>query len=340
MPQERLRQPPSLVFIIATEPSSNGRVSLYLHSHNDSNRPYGTPSIPDYISIMRPITILQAGGGFVVGRLVILRHNRIPGDSTIFFKNLPSLILASISIYLSYGAGMAMNDCADASVDKQHNDKRHRSISSGRLSTRAGWIFSFVLSFLSLVVAKLATPSRGTCFLLWNASNLVLMASYALGMQKLFLIKNVICGWLAVSPLVGASFLDANHVLDNIGIGKLYQLAAIGFPMQISREILKDIEDVDADRNQKHTLPLVIGETWCRRIAYCLVATINLAMIVLPDYWRMFASIPPVYAISVAIGIPMCIRASTLDLIPGQRLLKKSIFVLLAGMIGSLLLQT
>lgn len=149
------------------------------------------------------------------------------------------------------------------------------------------------------------------------------MASYALGLQKLFLIKNVICRWLAVSPLVGASFLGAKHAFDNKVIGKLYQLAAIGLPLQISREILKDVEDVDADRNQKRTLPLVIGETWCRRIAYCLIATINLAMIVLPDYWHMFASIPPLYAISVAIGIPMCIRA--MDLIPGQRLLKKSI---------------
>ncbi|KAL3783112.1 hypothetical protein HJC23_012448 [Cyclotella cryptica] len=332
---------PSQRRFIVTQPSfSNGRISVRSNSFNNSDRENGTASIHDYISLLRPITTLQAVGGFLVGRLVILRHHRIPGDPPTFFRDVPSLVLASLSIYLSYGAGMAMNDCADASVDMQHNKKQHRSIASGRISTRDGWIFCFVLSCLSLIVAKLATPSGGTRFLLWNTLNLVLMASYAFGMQKLFLIKNFICGWLAVSPLVGASFLGATDVLDNAVIAELYQLAAIGFPLQVSREILKDIEDVDVDRNEKQTLPLVIGEKLCQRIAYGLVALINVALTVLPHYWRMFASSPPVYAISVAMGVPMCIKASTLALIPGQKLLKKSIFVLLAGMIGGLLLQS
>ena len=67
-------------------------------------------------------------------------------------------------------------------------------------------------------------------------------------MQKIFMLKNIICGFLAVSPLIGASLLGSNMQQQQLMVGttditkKLYQLAAIGFPLQVSREILKDIE--------------------------------------------------------------------------------------------------
>ena len=296
-------------------------------------------SIRDYLSAMRPVTIVQAVGAFLVGRLVVLLSHgtNASSSSSAIIQEFPSLFMASVSIYLSYGAGMAMNDCADASVDLQHGAKQNRSIASGT-----------ALSIVSIIFATFAELSCytkndqlfvGGSFLGWNVLNLLIMASYALGMQKIFLIKNLLCGWLAVSPLVGASFLGGKQLLGNASAIKLYQLAAIGFPLQVSREILKDIEDVDIDRGKKQTLPLFIGKLKSKWIAYGLVATINMAMVFLPHYWRIFASSPPVYAISVFAGVPMCIRASILPLERGQKLLKKSIYVLLAGMISALLLQ-
>ena len=171
------------------------------------------------------------------------------------------------------------------------------------------------------------------------------MASYALKLQKLFILKNIICGFLAISPLLGASVLLGDTSLLNHNdsvVTKLYQLAIIGFPLQVAREILKDIEDVEVDRGQKVTLPLVIGHKKSKRLAYGLVYLINIFMIFNPTYWKMFqsSSYIPVYAISVAIGTPMSILASrSISLTKGQKLLKKSIYVLLLGMISGLLLQ-
>ena len=170
------------------------------------------------------------------------------------------------------------------------------------------------------------------------------MLSYALGMQRIFLIKNIICGFLAVSPLIGsASLLLGNdmHMMMGTDItSKLYQLAVIGFPLQVSREILKDIEDIEVDCGTKQTLPLVIGKTKSKRLAYGIVAIINGVLLFSPYYWKMFASTIPVYAISIVVGVPMCIKASILPLEEGQRLLKKSIYVLLFGMIMGLMMQT
>jgi len=307
-----------------------------------------------YFSIMRPITIIQAVGAFLVGRLVILSQQQQQHDQLRIIMDHASIlpiIMASLSIYLGYGAGMAMNDCADVGVDSLHDEKQNRSIASNAISIRDGWIFSFVISIMSIAFAWLADSMNspvagqtmmvgGLSFIGWTTLNLLLMAGYALGMQKIFLVKNILCGFFAISPLVGATLLGDVQLVGKDITMKLYQLAAIGFPLQISREILKDIEDVKVDQGAKQTLPLVIGKRNSKRIAYGLVAIVNEALLFSPYYWKMFASMPPVYAISVAVGVPMCFIASRLSLVKGQKLLKKSIYVLLSGMISGLLIQS
>jgi len=307
-----------------------------------------------YYSMMRPITIIQAVGAFLVGRLVIL------SSSSYNQNTITTTILASISIYLAYGAGMAMNDIADVNIDSQHDKKQNRSIASNNISVKQGWMFCIVLSMLSVAFACLAnsmnnghnmatTTNTGLNFVGWTILNILLMLSYALGMQRIFLIKNIICGFLAVSPLIGSASLllpgstknDMHMMMIGTDItSKLYQLTIIGFPLQVSREILKDIEDIEVDYGTKQTLPLLIGKTKSKRLAYGIVAIINWILLFSPYYWKMFASRIPVYAISIVVGVPMCIKASILPLEEGQRLLKKSIYVLLFGMIMGLMMQT
>jgi len=304
--------------------------------------------------MMRPITIIQAVGAFLVGRLVIL------SSSSYNQNTITTTILASISIYLAYGAGMAMNDIADVNIDSQHDKKQNRSIASNNISVKQGWMFCIVLSMLSVAFACLAnsmnnghnmatTTNTGLNFVGWTILNILLMLSYALGMQRIFLIKNIICGFLAVSPLIGSASLllpgstknDMHMMMIGTDItSKLYQLTIIGFPLQVSREILKDIEDIEVDYGTKQTLPLLIGKTKSKRLAYGIVAIINWILLFSPYYWKMFASRIPVYAISIVVGVPMCIKASILPLEEGQRLLKKSIYVLLFGMIMGLMMQT
>ncbi|KAL9180897.1 hypothetical protein ACHAXT_009702 [Thalassiosira profunda] len=305
-------------------------------------QPQGPRRWRHYASMMRPVTVVQAAGAFLVGRLALLSHRPATGRAVV------PLAVASASVYLAYGAGMAMNDCADAAVDARHATKQNRSVASENVSVRDGWMFCLLTSMVSVAFACLAslmtqqgqTAIGGFGFVGWTAANLTLMASYALGLQKILLVKNILCGLFAVSPLIGASLLGDMPSLGKGGTAaKLYQLAAIGFPLQISREVLKDVEDMEVDRGEKQTLPLVIGEKNAKRVAYGLVGAVNAAMLLSPYYWKMFASKPPLYAISVAVGTPMCVVASRLPLSKGQRLLKKSIYVLLLGMISGLLLQ-
>jgi len=295
-----------------------------------------------YIRMMRPVTIIQAVGAFLVGRLVILTSSSSAASRSSLIQEVPNILAASMSVYLSYGAGMAMNDCADVAIDSMHEEKQHRSVASDDISMVNASLFCVALSVLSLIFSFSATSWKGSFhgFPAWTFFNLTIMAMYALGLQRIFLVKNLICGYLAIAPLIGASLLGGGmSILEGDVAGKLYQLAFIGFPLQVAREILKDIEDVKVDEGTKKTLPLVVGERTSKWIAYSLVAMVNGTMILSPYFWRMFKSTPNVYALSVAIGTPMCIRASMLPLSEGQQMLKKSIYVLLLGMISALLNQ-
>jgi len=334
-------------------------IALFSHPADatDNNNNNKTRIWRRYVAMMRPVTILQAVDAFLVGYLVILSSQQSKLRRTAVDLSPLSIIYAAISIYLSYGVGMAMNDIADRDIDSLHDAKRGRSLASNSISMKEGRIFCVVLVMLSVAFAFLAERwcSVGSTeighgafpqcnnFVGWTIVNLALMAAYAAGAQKVFLLKNILCGMFAISPLIGAATLGKMQLQSTMGndiAAKLYQLGAIGFPLQVSREVLKDCEDTEIDRGVKQTLPLVIGISNAKRVAYALVAIVNAGMIFSKYYWNMFASHPPVYAVSVAVGTPMCIAARMLPLEKGQRVLKKSIYVLLTGMISGLLLQS
>ena len=211
-----------------------------------------------YIRMMRPVTIIQAVGAFLVGRLVILTSASAASTrSSSMMKEVPNILAASISIYLSYGFGMAMNDIADAAIDSKHIDKQHRSVAAEAISMRNASLFCVALLISSLILSYCASWKGSFGFPIWNLFNLSIMAMYALSLQRIFLVKNLLCGYLAIAPMIGASLLGGGtSSLGGDVAGKLYKLACIGFPLQVAREILKDIEDVEVDEGTKKTLPL------------------------------------------------------------------------------------
>ena len=296
-----------------------------------------------YVNALRPITITQAVGALMVGFLSITSYSPSSSCSS---TPIMQIVAACWSVYLSYGAGMVMNDCVDMEVDAMStsSSKQSRAIASGRISKQSAQRYVGSLSAISLILAYQFVNVQYT---LWSASNLIMMIGYALSWQRILLVKNLICGWLAISPLIGASMLN-NAAATGVALSSssasssssLLWLAAVGLPIHVAREIVKDIEDVDIDkRGGKQTLPIVLGTKVAHRIAYGIVGIVCSMMIFTPIYWNIFGP-SYVYTASVVISVPMCIRASIMsDICKGQKLLKKSIYVLLAGMISGLLMK-
>ena len=337
----------------------------------------------DYLSLIRPVTLLQAVGALLVGYLATISSSMAGAAATTSATTtIVQLVVASMSVYLSYGSGMAMNDVVDSTSDAIHELKQSRAIASGRISRRNAMLYTLSLAVTSIVLPMIA--NCGTPYILWTISNLLLMTFYALGLQRFFLIKNIIVGGLGVSPLIGSCLLAQTTLTSSIANGptitssatgpftKLVKLAIIGFAVGVAREILKDIEDIDVDsakvagKRRKVTLPIVVGTKISHAVAYAFVA-IACILCYTPQYRSIFTSSTsgttmsslvsssssssvltiitslvksiPYYMISTVVGTVMSFKASRLPIKEGERLLKKSIYVLLAGMISGLILS-
>jgi 4-hydroxybenzoate polyprenyltransferase len=300
--------------------------------HNNNNVKKTTFSIfQDYLSLLRPVTLIQAVGAWVVGRLLMAQPPNF---------GQPQEWLAMVCVYLTYGVGMVANDCADAALDKGGEEtKRQRAIASGRVSVKQGWIFVALLTTISLGTAFRVSPQFGG----WCASCVALMLLYAGGLQNILLIKNVLVGWLCIAPLWGAATLNDAPSLTNalFQTKKMTLLAATGFSLGVIREILKDIQDVELDRGTKFTLPMWIGATAAQHVSFVALG-VTLLLLQTPLYRGMFAASSsgvPLYSTAWMLASAMCLQASTKPTIGRKQAgVKNSIYVLLAGLIGSMML--
>ena len=183
----------------------------------------------------------------------------------------PSLLIAiwgSLSMALLTMAGNADNDVCDLEEDRVN--RPGRPLAAGLLKASQVRIAAFGLYALGIVAATLASPLHGLL---------------ALGMALLLLAYN---RFLKGLPLVGnfaVAFLCALAIYFPEFPGLIhFTLPAFVFAFlaTLAREVIKDAEDVEGDRAAKlRTLPLVIGVSRTRKLAFSLTAVL-FALLPLP----------------------------------------------------------
>lgn len=182
-----------------------------------------------YFSMMRPLNALMSVFAVLIGGLLVA------GTDPSLLVNSYALILAMIAVFLIMGAGNAINDCVDVESDRVN--KPSRPIPSRRISRKKALVFSFAL-FAAGILLTLPT-NYGT--LLLAIINSILLIAYSYWLQDKILLGNIVVGYL-----VGSTFLFGGAALGNFLLpGFLMLLAGLS---TITREIVKDLEDIDGDR--------------------------------------------------------------------------------------------
>ncbi|WP_306057412.1 geranylgeranylglycerol-phosphate geranylgeranyltransferase [Natronococcus wangiae] len=206
------------------------------------------------LELTRPVNVIAASvltfiGAFVAG-----------GATTHPFE----VTTAVAATGLAVGAGNAINDYFDREIDRINQPDR--AIPRGAVSPRGALVFSIVL-FLGAVVLALLLPLPAVAI---AGINLVALVAYTEVFKGLPGLGNAL-----VAYLVGSTFLFGAAAVGEIGpAAVLFLLAAVA---TLTREIIKDVEDLEGDREEGlNTLPIAIGE---RRAL--LVATVLLVVAVL-----------------------------------------------------------
>jgi len=163
------------------------------------------------------------------------------------------------------GAGNAINDYFDREIDRINQPGR--AIPRGAVSPRGALVFS-VVCFLGAVALALTLPLLAIAI---AAINLVALVAYTELFKGLPGLGNAL-----VAYLVGSTFLFGAAAVESPGAAVvLFFLAAVA---TLTREIIKDVEDIDGDREEGlNTLPIAIGERRALEVAAALLVLAVLA---------------------------------------------------------------
>ncbi len=215
-----------------------------------------------FIQISRPINFIITFFVVVVACAISIEENY----STLI------IIMAGLSAALTASAGNVINDYFDVNIDKIN--KPERVLPSGKLSLKEAFTFYIILSFSSLIISS---------FININSFIIVFTASVFLFFYSYQLKKTPLVGNIVVSTLTALAFIYGGVVVNNIGHAVIP--AAFAFLINMIREIVKDMEDVEGDRNNnKNTYPVSFGFKKSKWI----VVIITLVLITLTLYPFIF----------------------------------------------------
>lgn len=191
-----------------------------------------------WITILRPLNLLQAALAVVLA-MAVLESLHQAGV----------LLMLVVSVMLINGAGNVINDIMDLEIDRINRPKR--PLPSGGLSLAQAWVYTVVLFATGIILAAFINLSS---LFIAAIIALPLLVGYSLLFKRLALIGN-----LVVSLMLGMAFIYVGAALGRIP--DMLTIAGLAFGFTLIREIVKDLEDMEGDRQEgARTLPLVWGE--------------------------------------------------------------------------------
>jgi len=215
-----------------------------------------------FFSITRPVNSIVAGFAAIVAYLI--------DTGTV----IPQTVLLFFIVGFITAGGNVINDFFDAKIDAIN--RPDRPIPSGAVPRQAARGFAVTL-FLAGILASFFTNLLCTGIAVLNS---LILLVYAGKLKRTPLIGNVTVAYLSASIFLFGGALNGWN-----GLVHIFPIAAITFFAMVSRELVKDAEDVEGDRSGgADTLPIRIGIKKTSQIA--LVCTVPaVAASFMPYLW-------------------------------------------------------
>jgi geranylgeranylglycerol-phosphate geranylgeranyltransferase len=159
--------------------------------------------------------------------------------------------LAALAAIGLTAAANVWNDLADVDIDRvAHPD---RPLVTGALSPQA----ADRLAMIAAIGAVLAASDVSAALGVGTVGVLLLMRLYSPWIKRAGFAGNVLVSVLASLPFVYGSYA-AGHWERGV------PLVLIAIPLHLAREVAKDLDDRDADRGARRTLPVSLGVPFAR----------------------------------------------------------------------------
>jgi len=213
-------------------------------------------------------------------------------------------------------AGNAVNDYFDREIDRVN--RPDRPIPRGAVTPRAGLAFS-VLLFACAVATAVSLPLTAIAI---AVANLLALVAYTKLFKGLPGVGNVV-----VAYLTGSTFLFGGAAVGRVGEPAVVVLFALAALATLSREIVKDVEDIAGDRAEGlQTLPIAVGEGVALRLGAAVLA-VAVAASAVPYLMGTFGLVYVGLVVPADAVMLDGIRRSFSDPATAQRRVKRGMFV-------------
>ena len=270
-----------------------------------------------YIALTRPGNVVLTAIAVVAGSFIAA------GDNIVDFQ--VEILIASISAMMLVGGGNALNDYNDRESDKKNHPKR--PIPAGLISAENTLLYSQVLLAGGLLVVLFGLANK-LPFIIALVGTITLI-SYENQLKALGMSGNIAVGFMS-----GAVFLFAGMVVNDPG--PTLWMFGLAFLATISREIIKDIQDLEGDKD-RFTLPARIGISNSLIVAgIILITAVSLSYTAAPQFDGMALN---AYLIGIsAANIMMLIgfqNARNENYFSGQKSIKQGMGIAMLAFIAS-----
>ncbi len=195
---------------------------------------------------MNPYIALTRPGNMVLTAIAVVAGAFIAAGTDISNFQIEILICCLCSMML-VGGGNALNDYNDRKTDKENHPKR--PIPSGSVSPDSAYMYAQALLGLGLLILLLTLENKMPFVI--ALIGVILLIAYENGLKAAGITGNVVVGLMS-----GAVFLFAGMAVNDPGPTLwMFGLAVLA---TITREIVKDIQDLEGDTDRR-TLPSRIG---------------------------------------------------------------------------------
>jgi geranylgeranylglycerol-phosphate geranylgeranyltransferase len=189
------------------------------------------------------------------------------------------VVVAALTGGFVAAAANSINDYFDVEIDRIN--KPSRPIPRGDASKREAWIEWLVLSIIAIVL---------NFFLSTYALGIVVFAVVILYWYSAQLKRTIIIGNVVVGLMTGMAFIYGAVVVGNLT--RAVMPATFAFLINIAREVIKDIEDMEGDRKGKAmTLPVRYGTSpalWMASVSIMLLIASTIAAYQLKMYTVLY----------------------------------------------------
>ena len=206
------------------------------------------------IKLIRPINFLITFISVILAAIICL-----PDKSPEI-----NIVLAAFAASFVMASGNIINDIYDMGIDREN--KPSRPLPSGKISVKKAYLFYFGFIALSVFISSLLNEKATAIVLV----SILLLFSYSKYLKRIPLVGNI-----TVALLTGLVFIFGGVVVKNPASAIVP--AVFAFLINFIREIVKDVEDVEGDR-QAGVITFPIRYGFQKSKIIILIITISLIL--------------------------------------------------------------